>query len=96
MKNLGRNSLLVLTFFLITMTSCNTENQHLKTKPEDNTTIQSVRELAKRVLKDKDGRFIFQLEEGKAQKDFFEISGKDEKILIKGNNGLSMASGLNW
>ena len=58
--------------------------------------LQNAYLLAKRVLKDRADDFIFQLSDENAPKDFFEIGGKKGKILIKGNNGVSLASGLNW
>lgn len=96
MKILREFSLLILAFFGLILYGCNSGNQNLKTSSESDMAVQSVQELAKRVLKDKADNFIFQFEKRKTQKDFFEISGKEGMILIKGNNGVSMASGLNW
>lgn len=52
--------------------------------------------LAKRVLGPHAAAFIFQLQDKKTEKDFFEVSASDGKILVKGNNGVSLASGLYW
>ena len=52
--------------------------------------------LATRVLKHKADQFIFERIDKNNSADLFEISGCNGKILIKGNNGISMASGLNW
>ncbi|MDE7452533.1 MAG: alpha-N-acetylglucosaminidase, partial [Paramuribaculum sp.] len=40
------------------------------------------------------GRIIFR--EIPADKDFFEIKASDGKVVIEGNNPVSMATGLNW
>ncbi|HVZ96711.1 MAG TPA: alpha-N-acetylglucosaminidase [Chitinophagaceae bacterium] len=60
------------------------------------TEIRYVYDLAKRVLGKRSDGFVFQLQQNEQSKDFFEISSVGSKILIKGNNGVSMASGLNW
>lgn len=52
--------------------------------------------LAKRVLGSHADAFLFQLQEKKTEKDFFEVSASGGKILVKGNNGVSLASGLYW
>lgn len=41
-------------------------------------------------------KFVFKLADADAEKDFFELSSVGGKIQIKGNNPVSIASGLNW
>ena len=41
-------------------------------------------------------RFVFELSETNSDKDFFELKSVKGKIQIKGNNPVSIASGLNW
>jgi alpha-N-acetylglucosaminidase len=66
-------------------------------KPDQNSTeLANVYALAKRVVEDKAVNFVFKLDKNAAPKDFFEVSAADGKILIKGNNGVSLASGLYW
>jgi hypothetical protein len=60
----------------------------------DSATI-SAYTFTKRVLKDKARQFIFEPMDKDGSGDVFEISGRKDKILVKGNNGVSMASGLN-
>ncbi|HVS96731.1 MAG TPA: alpha-N-acetylglucosaminidase [Puia sp.] len=67
-----------------------------KPKDKDATVLGTVYALAKRVVPGKSDHFIFQLEKSDSSKDFFEVSATGGKILIKGNNGVSLASGLNW
>lgn len=58
--------------------------------------LKSIYALAKRVLPEKFDHFSFQLDNVKSSKDWFEISTAGNHILIKGNSGVSLASGLNW
>src|SRR6185312_5066325 len=62
----------------------------------DSRELNSAYDLAKRVLPGKWEHFSFQLETKESSKDYFEVSAADSRILIKGNNGVSLASGLNW
>jgi len=75
---------------------CGAENLPSKSIGEKDSEINSAYGLAKRVLKDKSDRFIFERIDKEKSEDLFEISGRDGKILIKGNTGIAMASGLNW
>ena len=58
--------------------------------------LSNVYDLAKRVLENRADDFAFELIGQGGTEDFFEISERNGKILIRGNNGISMASGLNW
>ena len=40
--------------------------------------------------------FSFELKQGESGLDYYELSDKNGKILIKGNNGISLASGVNY
>ncbi|AUP78701.1 alpha-N-acetylglucosaminidase [Flavivirga eckloniae] len=54
-------------------------------------------DLLERIVPNHKDKFIFQeFSDLKSNKDVFEISSVDEKILIKGNNAVSMSSGLYW
>ena len=50
-------------------------------------------ELAQRLLPENSSSFIF--EQVDSNSDFFELEQKNNKIVIRGNNGISMARGLN-
>lgn len=57
---------------------------------------QPVKDLVSRLLPGYEDKFIFELSQPESDKDFFELSSKHGKILIKGNTPVSMATGLNW
>ncbi|MCD6544638.1 MAG: alpha-N-acetylglucosaminidase N-terminal domain-containing protein, partial [Flavobacteriaceae bacterium] len=58
---------------------------------------KNVSDLAIRILgKEYAENFIFKQIESTSDKDEFELSFIDEKVLIKGNTPIAMASGLNW
>lgn len=81
----------LLAFFSCCAVNCSSEEKE-NTDPE----LTSIYALAKRVVGDRATDFVFQLQKKEGTKDFFEISSTGNKILIKGDNGVSMASGLNW
>ncbi|HCC72065.1 MAG TPA: alpha-N-acetylglucosaminidase [Bacteroidales bacterium] len=62
----------------------------------DDDVLRNVYQLAERVLDERSGNFIFELSDEDDGHDFFEVSGEEKKIIIRGNNGVSLASGLNW
>lgn len=52
--------------------------------------------LVKRIAPGKEKHFQFVLEPGKNKRNYFEISANKERIRIKGNSYISVASGLDW
>jgi len=52
--------------------------------------------LIKRVLPDHAGAFLCEIIPQEAGKDMFEIEAKGEKIVLRGNNGVTLASAFNW
>lgn len=54
----------------------------------------SVRGLLERIDKGASQKFIIQ--QVKADKDFFELDQQGDKVVIRGNNYVSIASGVNW
>ncbi len=52
--------------------------------------------IERRIGTEYKSRFIFELCESQNDRDFFELSDADDKILIKGNTGVSICMGLNW
>ena len=52
--------------------------------------------LAARVLGDRAKAFGFETISPADGQDVFELESADGKIMVRGNNGVSMASGLNW
>lgn len=53
-------------------------------------------ELVKRILPEHYGNFAIEQIDSASGKDFFELESKAGKIVIRGNNAVSIASGLNW
>lgn len=85
--------ILVLLFGFYTVCAGNNASDQIEA---NNPELTNVYNLAKRVIEGKADNFIFKLEKKTGANDFFEISTFNKKILIKGNNGVSLASGLNW
>ncbi|MCX7424850.1 MAG: alpha-N-acetylglucosaminidase [Planctomycetia bacterium] len=56
----------------------------------------AVGELAKRLLPNRAGEFVFESIEREGGQDVFEIESADGKIVVRGSGGIAMASGLNW
>lgn len=61
----------------------------------DATAIAAVEGLLKRILPNHTGRFVFEWIPPDNERDVFEIESRDGKTVIRGNTGVSMASGLN-
>ena len=57
---------------------------------------RSARALLKRLLPDHEDRFAFETLAPEAGRDVFEIESRGDRIVIRGNTGVSMAMGLNW
>lgn len=91
-----KKCLLMIVSSGLMLSSCFSKNITSKRNIDDTNIISNINGLAKRVLKTKSDNFIFELINEKTPEDFFELSTRDGHILIKGNNGVSMASGLNW
>ncbi|WP_455967504.1 alpha-N-acetylglucosaminidase N-terminal domain-containing protein [Bacteroides fluxus] len=58
--------------------------------------LQPLTDLVKRVMPGNEDKFLFELLESSNNEDIFEISAKDERVLIRGNSPVSIAYGLNW
>jgi alpha-N-acetylglucosaminidase len=52
--------------------------------------------LLARLLPQQADRFVFETIPAENGRDVFEIDSRDGKIVIRGNTGVSMATGLNW
>jgi alpha-N-acetylglucosaminidase len=60
------------------------------------TASRAARELIARLLPKHADRFICEVIPNENGKDVFELESRDGKILLRGNNGLGIASALNW
>ncbi|NIM14896.1 MAG: alpha-N-acetylglucosaminidase [Candidatus Aminicenantes bacterium] len=58
--------------------------------------VKAADALLKRLLPDHTHYFVFEFIPKENGKDVFEIESREGNIIIRGNNGVSMASGLNW
>lgn len=59
-------------------------------------TDNPVAALVERLQPGQSSRFIFELAEQQSPDDFFELDSKGNKIVVRGNNYISVAAGLNW
>lgn len=50
--------------------------------------------LLERIDKGASRKFVIELQKG--EKDFFELDQKEKKVVIRGNNYVSIATGINW
>jgi alpha-N-acetylglucosaminidase len=57
---------------------------------------RSAKALVKRLLPEYLDRFVFEVIPPVDGRDVFEIESSDDKIVIRGNNGVSMSMGFNW
>ena len=57
---------------------------------------EATRALIGRVLPEHAGQFVLESIPAENGQDVFEIETRDGKVVIRGNNGVSRAMGLNW
>lgn len=57
---------------------------------------QATQEFIKRIVKDKSGYFLVEEIKKDSEKDAFELESKKGKIILRGSNGVSVASALNY
>ncbi len=87
---------LIATFLLLSgVATSAARGAKLPNTPNPDTS-QSARGLVQRLLPDHGDRFSFETIADDAGRDVFEIEASDGKVIIRGNNGVSMAMGLNW
>lgn len=56
----------------------------------------AAKSLLRRLLPEQADRFVFETIAADNGRDVFEIESRDGKVVIRGNNGVAMAMGLNW
>ena len=96
-----KKTFVVISSLWLLMNTCahyttSTGSIHALTPADQTDAVKSVTALLKRLLPGYTEHFIFDTIPKENGKDVFEIESKDRKIIIRGNNGVSMASGLNW
>ncbi|MBJ6367694.1 alpha-N-acetylglucosaminidase [Snuella sp. CAU 1569] len=62
----------------------------------DTLSVKSAKALAQRLLGERADGFAFEEITKDGDKDVFELETRRDKVVIRGNNGVSMAMGLNW
>ena len=85
MKILKETSL-IITSFLLLLCSCHTDNKSLTKQDKNDITLSNVYDLAKRILENRADNFVFEQIGQESSADFFEISERNGKILIKGKS----------
>ena len=81
---------LILTACIALLTGCN------QTKPtEDKKQDDAATALLNRIVKDKAGAFLIEYIPQDNGKDVFELESNGDKIVLRGNNAVSVASALN-
>lgn len=63
---------------------------------ESHGVVSATKSLLGRLLPKHAGQFVFELIAADNGRDVFEIESRDGKAVIRGNNGVAMAMGLNW
>lgn len=61
-----------------------------------NSPTGAVEQLVERLLPNHTNSFVFEISKATNGNDFFELESKDEKIVVRGNTGVSISSGLYW
>ena len=84
--------LLKLIFLIaIICSSCSSEKTNYK-----DLELKNVNELIERITPNYSSQFVLEKIEKLNGKDVFEIDFKNDKIILRGNNGVSIASAFNW
>ena len=98
MKTNKNLSIMALMFILISAAISMSCNGHIAKTPEAvvSPSVKSARDLAGRIVPEQADNFIFEEIAKDNGKDVFELETLGDKIVVKGNSGVSMAVGLNW
>ena len=88
--------ILFILLLIPAFSSCNNQDKASELYDPGDVMLKSVYDLAGRVLQERAAGFIFERMDEDNSQDFFEISARKGKIVIRGNSGVSLASGLNW
>ena len=59
-------------------------------------TVQAARELVQRIIPGHARQFVIEMIPADQGRDVFEIESRGERIVLRGNTGVSVASALNW
>lgn len=81
---------------MVFVSSCDSDKKLSGKEKEAAYSLLEVSNLIERVIPGYGNQFVLETISQENGKDVFEISTKNGKILLKGNNGVSLASALNW
>ena len=87
------SSLLFTTLTAVLLASCLSTEKVYSQEPSATGSAQA---LVQRLIPDHADHFAFEQIAPDAGRDVFELEARDGKVTIRGNNGVSMAMGLNW
>ncbi|SFU69920.1 alpha-N-acetylglucosaminidase [Pustulibacterium marinum] len=90
MQKRGSFKILFRTFILVGLFS----QIACEIAPEKEVVTTPERELIARVIPEHADQFIVEIDSSFAEKDWFEVSSVNDKILLKGNNGIAIGSAL--
>lgn len=79
-----------LCLFLVTLLGCTNPSKPIESKPAD-----AAAALVGRIVKDKADLFEIEYIDRDNGNDVFELESKGDRIILRGNNGVSIASALN-
>ena len=84
-----------LTLILVGL-ACSVVSAAAEAADSDSGAVQAVRGLVQRLLPQQAHQFEFECLPPEQGRDVFEIQTTGEHVVIRGNTGVSMATGLNW
>ena len=96
-KLLNGNCRSIVVIGLIIFSSCHDKSS--ATNRINNSLTESdvaMHEMAERLFGERSNAFHFETISSDNGKDVFEIESENQKLIVRGNNGVSMARGLNW
>ena len=81
---------------IVILYGCQGNNETRAPENKYSADVLAAKGLLQRLLPDFTEKFVFEKILKDSNHDVFEIESKDNRIIIRGNNPVSMASGLNW
>jgi len=88
-----KKTMTFLTILLILFASCQSEGQE---KSVHSRFVIAAKGLTERIIPQHANQIVFEEISRDNDNDIFELESRNGKIIIRGNNGVSMAMGFNW
>lgn len=95
-QTLGSKLLLALASVALCTWGSSAEQPPQASAKVESNAPQAARALIRRLLPQQAERFEFELLPAADGRDVFELESRDGRIVIRGNTGVSLATGLNW